>query len=187
MSMATRALLTKQQLRSKILLKLKTQKKEDRNRKSNIIEKKLFRCSVFKKAKTVMFYISFGGEVNTKDMIRKSKESGKIVTVPVCEKNRIINACLLGGRERLAKGPYGILEPVTKQCFNLRNLDLVIVPGLGFTKQGKRLGRGKGYYDRFLKKLSSKTDTIGLAFDFQILSRIPTTPTDVNVDRVVFS
>lgn len=180
-------MLTKQQLRSKILLKLKTQKKEERNRKSEIVEKKLFRNSVFKKAKIVMFYISFGGEVNTRDMIRKTKKSGKIITVPVCKKNRIINACLLGGRERLVKGPYGILEPVTKQCFNLKNLDLVIVPGLGFTKQGERLGRGKGYYDRFLKKLSSKTATIGLAFDFQILSRIPTTATDVNVDKVIFS
>ena len=185
--MGTRVLLAKQQIRNKILLKLKIQKEEERNRKSRIIEKKLFRSSCFKKAKIVMFYISFRGEVNTRDMIKKAKKSGKIVTVPVCEKNRIIKACLLGGRERLVKGPYGILEPVTKQCVNLGYLDLVIVPGLAFNKQGKRLGRGKGYYDRFLKKLPKRTATIGLAYDFQILPRIPTTSTDVNVGKIIFS
>lgn len=180
-------MLTKEQIRSTILLKLKTQKEENRNRKSRIIEKKLFRSSCFKKAKIVMFYISFGGEVDTRDMIKKAKKSGKIVTVPVCAKNRILKACLLGGRDRLVKGPYGILEPVTKQCVDLKHLDLVIVPGLAFNKQGKRLGRGKGYYDRFLEKLPKKTATIGLAYDFQILPRIPTISTDVNVGKIVFS
>ena len=71
--------LTKAQIRSKILLKLKTQKEEDRSRKSKLIGSKLLRNKVFRKAKIVMFYIAFGGEVNTEEMIREAKKIGKLI------------------------------------------------------------------------------------------------------------
>ncbi|MCM8796336.1 MAG: 5-formyltetrahydrofolate cyclo-ligase [Candidatus Omnitrophica bacterium] len=180
-------MLTKEEIRSKILLRLKTQKEDDRDRKSRIIKDKLFRNPVFKKAEIVMFYISIGGEVDTRVMIKEAQELGKIITVPVCEKDRIIKACLLGGRHEFKRGPYGIWEPAIKQSVNLNSLDLVIVPGLAFTKRGQRLGRGRGYYDRFLAMLSNKTRTIGLAFDFQILPYLPTAKTDVNVDKVIYN
>jgi 5-formyltetrahydrofolate cyclo-ligase len=167
------------------MLRLKRQKEDDRNRKSKIIKNKLFRNLVFKKAKIVMFYISIGGEVDTREMIKEAQRLGKIVTLPVCKKNRIIKACLLGGRHEFEKGPYGIMELAIKQSVNLAYLDLVVVPALAFTQKGERLGRGKGYYDRFLAKLSRKTAKIGLAFDFQILPHLPTTKTDVSVDRVL--
>jgi 5-formyltetrahydrofolate cyclo-ligase len=180
-------MLTKEEIRSKILVRLKTQKEDDRDRKSKIIKNKLFRNPVFKKAKIVMFYISIGGEVDTREMIKEAQRLGKIVTLPVCKKNRIIKACLLGGRHEFEKGPYGIMEPAIKQSVNLNYLELIVVPGLAFTKHGARLGRGKGYYDRFLTKLSRKTRKIGLAFDFQILPQLPTTKTDVNVDKVIYN
>lgn len=177
--------LTKAQIRSKILLRLKTQKEEDRDKKSKLIKQKLFSAPVFKRAKSVMFYISFGGEVNTEDMIKEAKRLGKTVAVPTCRRNRIIKPCVLQGAARLKKGPYGIYEPAVKTPCNLEGLDLVVVPGVAFDKQGRRLGRGKGYYDSFLKKLPEKTVSIGLAFDFQILPCIPATPTDVRVNRVI--
>ena len=180
--------LTKKQIRSKILLKIKTQKEEDRDRKSKIIKEKLFRTRVFKKAKRMMFYISFGGEVDTKEMIKAAIKLGKIVAVPVCRRNRIvIRPCILQDKARLKKGPYGISEPAMKTFINSRDIDLVVVPGVAFDKQGHRLGRGKGYYDCFLKKLPKKTPSIGLAFDFQILPSMPTTPQDVNVDKIIFA
>lgn len=179
--------LTKKRIRSKILLKLKTQKEGDRERKSSTIKERLFRTKEFIKAKIVMFYIAFDGEVNTADMIKAAKKLGKIIVVPICKKKRIIKACLFGDKERLVKGPYGILEPAVKNCVNLDNLDLVIVPGVAFDKKGHRLGRGKGYYDRFLKKLPRKTTSIGLAFDFQILPSIPATTHDVSVNKTIFA
>lgn len=179
--------LTKKFVRSKILSKLIKQKEGDREQKSRIIKEALFRSRVFKRAKIVMFYIAFDGEVNTKDMIEEAKKIGKIIVVPICKKNRIIKACLFGNKERLVKGPYGILEPMVKTCVSLEHLDLVIVPGVAFDEKGHRLGRGKGYYDRFLRKLSGKTTSIGLAFDFQILSSIPATTYDVNVNKVIFA
>lgn len=93
--------------------------------------------------------------------------------------------------ERLAPGSFGILEPK----MNLRTLpdyqisdseiDLVIVPGLGFDSQCRRLGRGRGYYDRFLKRLRPCVPLIGLAFDEQIVEEVPTEQHDWQVDAVV--
>ena len=180
--------LTKTQIRSKILLRLKTQKEEDRSRKSKLIRNKLLRNKVFKKAKIVMFYIAFGGEVNTEEMIREAKKIGKLICVPVCRKDKeTMQPAILKDHAKLKKGPYGVLEPVALAQLKPEDLDLVIVPGLAFDKKGNRLGRGKGCYDRFLCKLSEKTPSIGLAFDFQILPLIPTTCTDVSVKKIIFS
>lgn len=177
--------MTKEQIRSKILLKLKTQKKEDRTRKSKIIEERLFRTSVFKKAKKVMCYIAWGGEVDTKDLIKRAQSQGKIITVPACTKFRIMKPCILGKSAALKRGRYGLWEPAIRRFINAKDLDLVIVPGVAFDKEGHRLGRGKGYYDRFLKKLPKETVSVGLAFDFQILPHLPTTPHDVSVDKII--
>ncbi|MCK9431704.1 MAG: 5-formyltetrahydrofolate cyclo-ligase [Candidatus Omnitrophica bacterium] len=180
--------LTKAEIRSKILLRLKTQKEEDRNRKSKLITVKLLRNKVFKKAKRVMFYIAFGGEVNTEEMIREAKKTGKLICVPVCRKDReTMHPAIFEDHAKLKKGPYGVLEPVAQAEVNPENLDLIIVPGLAFDKKGNRLGRGKGCYDRFLRSLSVKTPSIGLAFDFQILPLIPTTSCDVSVKEVICS
>lgn len=78
-------------------------------------------------------------------------------------------------------------EPTIKKQVSLKSLDLVIVPGMAFDKKGKRLGRGKGYYDRFLMKIPKDTSSFGLAFDFQILPFIPTTDIDVDVKKVIFA
>ncbi len=196
--------MTKQKIRSKMLLRLKRQEEKDRNRKSRIIKNKLFRMTVFKKAKTVMFYIAFGGEVKTEEMIRRAKKIGKIVCVPalspsaslginsiegqVMKKDRIsMRPVLMAGHAELVKGPYGVMQPVIQKVVNLQSLDMVIVPGLAFDKKGNRLGRGKGYYDRFIKEIPRNANTIGLAYDFQILPSVPTTKDDINVKKVLFA
>ncbi|MFA6357424.1 MAG: 5-formyltetrahydrofolate cyclo-ligase [Candidatus Omnitrophota bacterium] len=181
-------MLTKAQIRSKILLALKIQKEEDRNRKSKLIKDKLLRNKVFKKAKIIMFYIAFGGEVNTREMIREAKKAGKLICVPVYRKDKeIMQPAIFKDRAKLKKGPYGVLEPATKTFVKPEDLDLVIVPGLAFDKKGTRLGRGKGCYDRFLPLLSKKSSSIGLAFDFQVLPLVPATKYDISVSSIIFS
>ena len=78
-------------------------------------------------------------------------------------------------RSGLRRGAYGILEPKKESCkpLDLSALDLVLVPGIAFDKKNHRLGRGLGYYDRFLQNLPSHIPTIGLAFDFQVVPRLP--------------
>lgn len=180
--------LTKKRIRSKILLKLQKQKEESRKRKSRIIKEKLFRTHIFHKAKMILFYIAFDGEVNTEEMIKETIKLGKIVTVPVCNKDKIhLRPCILDDKAGLKMGPYGVAEPVSKKRVRLKDLDLVVVPGLAFDKKGNRLGRGKGFYDRFLNRLPKRAISIGLAFNFQILPSIPTATHDVSVSKVLFA
>lgn len=135
-----------------------------------------------------MFYVAFGGEVETKEMIKEAQNSGKIIAVPVCRKHRMsLRPCLLDEHARLKKGPYGISEPAVEECLRLADLDLVIVPGVAFDKKGNRLGRGKGYYDRFLARLPQRTASLGLAFDFQILPSLPAQRHDIAVSKVLFA
>jgi len=180
--------LTKGTLRSKILLKLKNQKEEDRQQKSELIKHKLLRQRVFKRAKRVMFYIAMPGEVDTREMIATAKRLGKIICVPVCVKNRAsLRPAILDSHAHLKKGPYGVAEPVISKFIRPEDLDLVITPGVAFDKKGNRLGRGKGYYDRFLSKIPQDTPAIGLAFSLQILPAVPITSHDVSVKKVLFA
>jgi 5-formyltetrahydrofolate cyclo-ligase len=149
-----------------------------------------------------MFYIALEGEVETRDMIETAKRLGKTISVPVVrqrplpaagkpemtasQKNRIsIRPCILDDNAALKKGPYGVSEPAQERFVAVRDLDLVIVPGIAFAKNGERLGRGKGCYDRFLKRLPADTPSIGLAFGFQVLPQLPTTLRDVKVKKVL--
>lgn len=180
--------LTKEILRSKICLRLNLQKEEGRERKSRRIEKKLFRTGVFKKAKIILFYIAFDGEVKTQRMIKEAQRFKKTIAVPVCDADLLkIRPCILEAGARLKNGPYGIKEPAIKKPIAFKDLDLVIVPAVAFDKKNNRLGRGKGYYDRLLKRFPANTSTIGLAFDFQILPSIPASKTDIKVRDVIFA
>jgi 5-formyltetrahydrofolate cyclo-ligase len=180
--------LTKEKIRSRILLQLKKQKEEERRRKIRVIKKKLLKEKSFRKAKKIMFYIALGGEVDTASMIREALKLGKIVALPVCQKNRAaLRPCLLDDHRHLRRGPYGVLEPAARRYIDGRELDLVIAPGVAFDRKGNRLGRGKGYYDRFLESIPKDTPSIGLAFDLQVLPQIPTSAHDKRVKKLIFA
>ena len=181
--------ITKQNLREKILGFLRNQKEEDRSAKSGVILNKLLKLPEFQKAQTVLFYMPFDGEVNTLDMIKKAKEMGKKIGLPrilrkVKEIIPVLTYCL---DKELEMGPYGIQQPKddSKMALKIEDLDMVVVPGVAFDGQNNRLGRGGGYYDRFLRKLPSQIPTIGLAFDFQLIERLPRQEHDVAVARVL--
>jgi 5-formyltetrahydrofolate cyclo-ligase len=180
----------KQDLRKMFLKKLKTQKEVNRLQKSNLIKKKLFASKEYRKAKTILFYASFDGEVDTKKMVKQAQKHGKRIALPVILEDRksIIPSEVYDLNKELGIGLYGIKQPRISclRPVDLSDIDLVIVPGVAFAKNGCRLGRGKGYYDRFLKKLPSKTATFGLAFDFQVVESLPfINPRDIPVKKVI--
>ena len=178
--------LTKRKLRNILLSRLKEQTEQQRERKSKLIERKLLEQEEFIKAKRIMFYLAFDDEVKTKNMINKARKLGKEIYVPLCDtKEKGLRPCLLKEDSVLEEGPYQTLQPQTKIDLPLDELDMVVVPALAFDKSGNRLGRGKGYYDRFLKRLSPHTHCIGLAFDFQILPTLPVEQNDMSVDKVL--
>ena len=85
----------------------------------------------------------------------------------------------------LCPGRFGIREPVGGA--SPEHLDLIVVPGLAFTADGNRLGRGAGFYDRFLSKIPGHTVKVGVCFAFQLLLEIPVECHDVRVDAVVYA
>lgn len=165
---------TKQELRERVLRLLKKQKKDKRLKNSRIIRKKLFAMQEFKKSKVILFYASFGEEVETFEMMKLAKKLGKTILLPKIDtvRKKIIPVLIRFLRKDLKVGTYGIKEPKQTKTFSLKNIDMVIVPAVAFDKENNRLGRGGGYYDRFSKRLSRRTVTVGLAFDFQLLSSL---------------
>lgn len=169
---------TKKDIRQRILTLLRNQKEEERLAKSLAILDKLFKKPEFQKAGIILFYASFDGEVNTFEMMKRAQKSGKTIGLPhmMREERKLIPTLVESLENDLVSGPYGVKQPrYTDQSrtLNVKDLDLVIVPGVAFDRHNNRLGRGLGYYDRFLKGLSCDTPSIGLAFDFQIVDRLP--------------
>ncbi len=174
-------------LRNKLRSKLKTLAESARKKKSRIIIARLLRTRAFREAEHIFTYVALPEEVDTKPMIRRAIHLGKKIYIPRVEpaSHRLAVYRIRGLKSGVRRGAYGILEPSGKSMpVDLSRLDLLIVPGLGFDRKGRRLGRGKGYFDRFLKKVP-KTVKIGLAFREQILPRIPAEAHDVTMDRVI--
>lgn len=170
-------IVTKKDLRERILTLLRNQREEQRLKKSALICSQLINMSAFKKAATILFYMPFDGEVNTIEMITLAKKLGKKIALPriMQLKKTIVPTLIECLDSHLEVGPYGIQQPkdTGTNALKLDALDMVVVPGIAFDKKNYRLGRGSGYYDRFLSKLSSHIPTVGLAFDFQIVEKIP--------------
>ncbi|MFH1856876.1 MAG: 5-formyltetrahydrofolate cyclo-ligase [Candidatus Omnitrophota bacterium] len=179
----------KNRLREIIKKKLDSQSEEERQRKSEKIALKLYALKEFTKAGVVMFFVSKDGEVQTRQMICEAQALGKKIVIPhINRKENKMLACQLKDMDtELCKGPYGIhqVREDCKQTVGLKSIDLIIVPGIAFNKSGQRLGRGGGYFDRFLRGLSKKTFRVGLAFDFQIVQEIPSFSHDEPVDLVI--
>jgi len=140
-------------------------------------------------ADVIMTYVDFGKEVRTVPLISDLFHRGKRVVVPYCEQGEI-QLFLLKKLNELAPCYFGILEPkielrrLSEHQVHLDELRLILVPGVAFDCHGGRLGRGKGYYDRFLKKTPKNALKVGLAFDFQLFDSIPMTENDQFMDII---
>ena len=160
-----------------------------RKERSRIICEKLLSSNEFRQSRTVMSYVSLPSEVDTFMFNTEALKRGKRVVVPcVNAAEQAITASELTSMDSLVKGPFGIYEPEDgqKRTIPLKEIDLVVVPAIAFDRNGMRLGRGKGYYDRFLSSPDlSSARTIGIAFGFQIVDSLPSDPHDRPVLRVV--
>lgn len=156
--------------------------------KSQRIAAQLFALPAFQKARTVLFYASMPGEVETFAMIEQAMQLHKTVALPTLEPNqRKMIPTLTHSLNDLQEGPYGIRQPRSEgsKAVDIAQLDAVVVPGLAFDKANNRLGRGAGYYDRFLAGLPEHAATIGVAFDFQLIDCLPVEEHDVPLDLII--
>jgi 5-formyltetrahydrofolate cyclo-ligase len=151
--------------------------------KSLKICNKLEQLERFKDAKIIVSYWPLPKEVDLKELNKKYCEN-KTILLPVIEDNDI-SLKQFTSENKLKIDVLGIKTPLGEEFTSFEKIDLVIVPGIAFDIKGNRLGRGKGFYDRFLKKLSAYK--IGICFDFQIFDQIPVDENDMCVDEVIFN
>lgn len=135
-------------------------------------------------AHTVLLYYSLPNEVHTHSLIDKLYKEGKKILLPKVIGDGEMELREYGGKESMHEGAYHIMEPSGPLFTNYKALDLAIVPGMSFDKDGNRLGRGKGYYDRFLVR-TPHLYKIGVCFDFQKVVHVPFDQTDIPMNEII--
>ncbi len=144
---------------------------------------KLIETNIYKNAKIIMSYMSIKNELNTQGLNAKILSDKKKLYLPVIDKKyNMIVAREVEKLEKISKGMYNIPEPSNGKIIDKNKIDLIIVPGLVFDKNGNRIGFGMGYYDRFLKDYNGKT--IGLCYKFQIVETIISEAHDEKLDML---
>ncbi len=168
----------KKELRKKCLERRRdTDEKEE---KSKIITSAILENPNYQEAKIVALYNSMGSEVDTKELIKQSILKKNVVLLPKVKDKRLIFV-KVDESTSFELSNYNIEEPISDEEY-LGEIDLMIVPGVAFTKEGKRLGYGGGYYDRYLE--GKNIPTLALAFESQIVEEIPSEDHDILVDVI---
>lgn len=135
-------------------------------------------------AKTILLYYSLPDEVNTHQTVELLARQGKTVLLPKVIDGENMEIRIYESSEDLTEGSYGIMEPNGKLFTDYDKIDTAVIPGMSFDADYNRLGRGKGYYDRFLKNIP-QAYKIGVCFDFQKEQNIPHDEYDIKMDTVI--
>jgi 5-formyltetrahydrofolate cyclo-ligase len=176
----------KSELRREIRGRLKAMSAAERDEGSSEIRRRLQEQSVWKSCKAMLAYVPMASEPDLWPLVKEALASGRKVALlrysP--DGDRYVPCVVRDVEKDLVPGQYGILEP-RPQCpiFDLMRLDLALVPGIGFTLGGGRLGRGKGYYDRLLAEVPAMK--CGVAFDCQIAGEFTLEPHDVRLNCIL--
>ena len=170
----------KKELRASIKALKKQHSKEQLQEQSKQIMGKLERHPDFIKAQRVMLYSALPDEVQTQTFLDKW-HLRKTVILPTVVGDDIIPV-EYGESTGFAVGDFNILEPQNQPYTG--GFDLIIVPGVAFDPKGNRLGRGRGYYDRFLSQ-HLEVKRIGICFDFQLVDEVPSEAFDIRMDEVI--
>ena len=152
---------------------------------------------IVQKADTILLYHSLPDEVSTHSLLDKLQKQGKRILLPQVVSDTEMRIQEYTETTSLTKGAYGIWEPkLNNSSFSLATSknsitpQLAIIPGRAFDKEGHRLGRGKGYYDRLLSQYAKIYHTsvykIGVCFPFQLLESIPHDNLDITMDEVIY-
>lgn len=186
----------KKVLRRELKKRIAAMTSETKERESRIISEKLKSLEEYKLSQRISIYLHMPSEVNTCFILQDIFKAKKECFIPRYV-GPVMDMLKLHSMEDLKTLPltsWNILQPADddtdrEEALDLGGLDLVLLPGLGFSKDGSRLGRGKGYYDSYVKKCIEKSNRkpylIGLAFSTQMCDDIPVSSHDVRLDRVL--
>lgn len=148
---------------------------------SQRIWNRLTQTDLFQKGECIALYCAMNDEVQTSGLIEEWHKKKKIVLPVVSGGN--INFYAYTGKKSMTKGMFGIPEPISSTLISPENIDLFIIPGIAFDRECNRLGRGKGYYDKFLSEVDKPT--IGLCYQFQLLNHIPAEIHDKKMTMII--
>ena len=135
-------------------------------------------------SRTILVYSALPDEVPTQALLDLLVKQGKTVILPHVISDTDMELRCYTGRHDLQLGAYGILEPTGELFTVYDTIDVAIVPGMAFDAEGYRLGRGKGYYDRFLARIPYLYK-IGLCFSWQMVDKVPHDKHDIVMDEVI--
>jgi 5-formyltetrahydrofolate cyclo-ligase len=167
--------------------KLATLSDEQRHVKSHAACSLLLASPEFKAAGVIMIYLSTPSEVDTASIALRAWQSGKTVVAPKVswEQRRMLPVEIASLSSGLTTSGPGIREPIAGNPIPVDMIDIVIVPGMGFTRAGHRIGRGMGFYDRFLAQGEFTGRSCGLAFEEQIVESLPVLDHDIPLGMLV--
>jgi 5-formyltetrahydrofolate cyclo-ligase len=177
----------KKEIREHILTKRELIDTDIKNQWDESIFNNVINSELYKKANTIFAFVSFKSEVDTHKIIKYAIKDKKTICVPrIQSKQKGMEIFKINDFQQLKKGYFGILEPL-ESCpeIDKKEIDLILIPGVAFDRQGGRVGYGAAFYDRFLSNLNKKVDKIALAYDFQVLDNIPMDEHDVRIDGVI--
>ena len=172
--------LAKSKMRELLVQKRRVMSTADRQMYSQQILDQLEQMTCFREAKTILLYYPIQNEVDVLPLIKKYKHE-KTLLFPVSHR-RAMTVHPYAGNAMMHRGKFGIPEPTTPAYEG--EIDLVIVPAVAFDAKGRRLGRGGGYYDRFIKKLTH-AELVGVGYDFQLVEEVPAARHDQHVHRII--
>lgn len=178
----------KKELRKHLLTERQNLSREQRTPLDAAILKRVTELPEVQAADTILLYLDFRGEVESDGMIEYCLAEGKTPLAPVTFKEeRKMIPVRITSLSDLREGAYGIREPLhlPELEVDIEQIDLVILPGVGFDRKGGRLGYGGGYYDRFLPKLRPQVPKIAVAYEMQVVESVPMEPHDTLLDALV--
>ena len=175
----------KKELRKKIREQKRAMSEEQIVSASARLGELFLNCSQYKEAKTIYGYLPYNQEVRTVPMLEQAMKDGKRVAVPKCygDEMRFI---YMDDLSKVEKGYANIPEPIADEPVADDKTALVLMPGMAFTKDGKRMGYGGGFYDKFLAA-EPEHPTVALCYAFQMVEDLPTEEYDSPVDCVLWA
>jgi len=179
---------SKTQLRAAMRAELSRMTPPQRQTASHTACARLMQLDLFDQASVVMLYMPLSDEVDLLPLALRCFQMGKTVCVPKVNwerKDMVAVEVMSFDDHCMEVDEHGVRAPRDGRPVVVSSIDLVVVPGVAFDAKGNRLGRGGGFYDRFLKRLAPTTATVGLAFDLQIVDDVPVNERDIRMDMVV--
>ncbi len=174
----------KSQIRNEIKIRKRQFTESQLKELSLAIIDKLLKHPKIKNARTILMYYSLPDEVYTHTAIMQLANEGKEILLPAVINNFEMVLRKYTPNEDMQDGAFNIKEPMGEEYTEMDKIDVAVIPAIAYDSTKNRIGRGKGYYDRFLKK-NPKIYKIGICFDFQKFVQLPTDSNDIPVDEVI--